>query len=153
MAFQAGAFQASAFQISAPVEVRGPFAIAVQLAGSTLIMSRVVPVIVLEVTAVTPVTIEVTPMARLYFGQRTQITATFSEDGEAFNPDEVRFTLLKPDGSLLVNPDGITSPGTGVRAYELVLNQTGTYRWRWESTGAGEESALEGSFTVPVPLT
>lgn len=92
------------------------------------------------------------------YGTRTLIRVTFTDPltGEAFDPAGVKLILKMPNAesvSFLYGPGGgdIVRDDVGKFHFSLLLTVVGVVAYRWESLAAGEESAVESSFTVTVP--
>lgn len=98
--------------------------------------------------SVTPVfTIEVS-VPTIFYGTRANIRGTFALDGSPTDPTSLRLSLIKPDGTIVVTTS-LENPDTGVFQYEVLFDQVGSWRYRFESYGEDEESAVEGIVTVP----
>jgi hypothetical protein len=89
------------------------------------------------------------------FGTRARIRVTFTDplSGAPFDPLGVKFTLKLPNAaaasSFLYTTGGqVVREDVGKYYFEQLLDFVGLVRYRWDSTAAGEESALESSFTV-----
>jgi len=101
-----------------------------------------------------PITIEVV-MAKAFLQQRIDISAAFTAVGVAFTPSAVRFTLRRPSGvevALDYPHADISNPSTGVYKYNVLLDEVGTWRYRWASLATDEEAAQEGTIVVPKVL-
>jgi hypothetical protein len=78
-------------------------------------------------------------------GDPVERTLTVQVDGVATDPTAVTFTLRSPSG-VVTTP---TPAKTAVGSYRVLLQpaEPGTWRFRWETTGAGQ-GAETGSFDV-----
>lgn len=149
MGFQGGAFQAGAFQID-PVAPPARFCSIRIVAIAIALEAR--PVIALAVAVVPILTVELSVPKIIPYRTRTNIEATFTDaDGNPIDPAIVRFSLVKPDGTVVsvTAPASITNPDAGVYRYEALLDQVGEWRYRWESADDGEESSAQDSIVVP----
>ncbi len=69
-------------------------------------------------------------------GDQPRITVRFAVNGVGTNPTAVTLTIWAPDDSSTTPSP--TSDGDGVYHYDLVLTQSGQYRFKWVGTGAVE---------------
>jgi len=76
---------------------------------------------------------------------------TFADAGVASDPDTVKFGIKDPAGNTTVYEYGVddelTKTGTGIYTISILLNQSGTWYWRWQVTGT-PTGADEGTFNV-----
>lgn len=71
----------------------------------------------------------------------------------AANPDSLSLHTEAPDGTLTtVVLASLTHGGTGAYSYDLLLDQLGTWRYRWIASGTVDGSASR-SLTVTAPQT
>jgi hypothetical protein len=149
--FQRSAFQPSAFQVPDLVTA-GPARLCTVRIAAIGIALEARPVIALAVTAVPVLSVELSVPKIIPYRTRTNIEATFTdEDGDPVDPAIVRFSLVKPDGTVIsvTSPTNITNPDVGVYRYEALIDQVGEWRYRWESVDDGEESSAQDSIVVP----
>lgn len=71
---------------------------------------------------------------------RARNTYTNPDTGAVTDPLTVQVELRKPDGTLTTYVYGtdaeLTKISVGLYQMLILLNQTGTYRWRWTATTA-----------------
>lgn len=152
MAFQGGAFQAGAFQISADVPPARFCAVRV-FTRAVSVALEVRPVISVAAAVVPVLSVELSVPKIVPYRTRANIEATFTDEaGDPVAPGIVRFSLVKPDGtvvSVTAPHASITNPSTGVYRYEALLDQVGEWRYRWESADDDEEASAQDSIVVP----
>ena len=89
-------------------------------------------------------------------GTRIKITANFSAGGVAIDPIAVKLTTrvtgARGNSSEVVRIYGVAPDliraSVGVYYLSLLTTVAGLVQYRWESTGPGQESVIEGSVTV-----
>lgn len=91
-------------------------------------------------------------MSQAFFiGTLARLKAAFTdaETGAAIDPATVTFRVRAPDGTVTdySYPADVTKTGVGAYQADVDLDQSGTWRWRVFSTGAGQ-GAQEDGFTV-----
>lgn len=86
-------------------------------------------------------------MARTHdVGDAVRLRATFRDEaGDLADPTEVALSLLLPDRST-IDPEPARE-SLGVWSVVVDVTQSGTWRYRWQATGA-VTAAEEGSFDV-----
>lgn len=94
-------------------------------------------------------------------GDRVTFAGTFADaNGAAADPTTVQFLLKSPAGveTIYTAATGLTNPAIGSYSIDITLTESGTYYWRFNGTGAVEES-IEGfckvrttHFDEPLPL-
>lgn len=85
-------------------------------------------------------------MATYDIGDVVKLTGTFRDvDGDLANPTTVTLTVLEPDGT--TSTPSASSSSTGIYTATVTIDQSGTWRYRWEGTG-DVVTAEEGSFDV-----
>lgn len=154
MAFQANAFQSDAFQITIVVPPNTPFEIVLSVSFSSVgVVVEARPVITVIPSASPLLTVSLSMPRIIPYRTRTNIDAAFTDvDGNPVDPGTVRFSIVKPDGTLLAYDDGdseIDNPEVGTFRFEVLLDQVGEWRYRWESADVGEESSAQDTITVP----
>lgn len=95
---------------------------------------------------------------KIYPGSVVRIPVAFTdENGDAVDPTTVAFRLADPCNGQATYTYGtdaeISRPSTGNYQVDIpstVLNRAGRWRFRWETTGTGTTTALEGDFLVQV---
>lgn len=91
-----------------------------------------------------------------YPGAPVRILAVFTDqNGDAVDPTTVKFRVVAPcctEYSYGYGADAeITRSSTGNYVMEIpstVITRAGRWRFRWETTGTGTTTALEGDFLV-----
>ena len=84
-------------------------------------------------------------------GDAVRLTAQFvNADGDPADPTEVTLTLQHPSGTQVIT--GPNSDGVGSYYYDLILNEAGTWMYRWAGTGA-VTTAEEGQLEVREPFS
>ncbi len=83
------------------------------------------------------------------------ITATFTDaDGIAVNPTTVTFKTMSPcrtETDYVYGTDSeVTRPATGYYIAQIQPGEAGVWFFRWETTGTGTTSAVEGRFNVQI---
>lgn len=150
--FQRSAFQPSAFQVPVAV-VEGPIFVDVRVYPATLeIALEVRPMISIAPAVRRIINVGISMPKIVPFRTRTNIEATFTDaNGDEIDPGIVRFSLVKPDGTVIATtyPASLTNPSVGVYRYAVLLDQVGEWRYRWESADDDEESSAQDSIVVP----
>lgn len=149
--FQRSAFQPSAFQVPA---LPGParFVVVRVFTRAVSVALEVRPVISVAAAVVPVLSVELSVPKIVPYRTRANIEATFTDEaGDPVDPAIVRFSLVKPDGTVIsvTSPTSITNPSTGVYRYEALLDQVGEWRYRWESADDDEEASAQDSIVVP----
>lgn len=93
---------------------------------------------------------------RIYPGGVARVTVTFTDsNGDAVDPTTVTFRLMTPchvESSYVYGTDSeLTQTATGnyqMLVPSTLLDRGGRYHYRWQTTGTGTTTALEGVFTV-----
>lgn len=84
-------------------------------------------------------------------GDVVRITGSFAQSGSAVDPSAVTLTYRTPAGALVTLTYGtdaaLERTAAGAYRVDLPVTQTGTYQYRWVSTGTGA-AAEEGRFIV-----
>ena len=85
-------------------------------------------------------------------GDLPRVKATFTDlDDTNVNPTTVSVTVLKPNGTSATYEYGtdeeVVREATGIYYIDVSVDQSGRWRYRWESTGTGQ-AAEEGTFRV-----
>ena len=86
-------------------------------------------------------------------GDLVRVSATFkdAETEDELDPTEVSLSVCTPDGEVVTyvyDTDAeVVKEDVGMYYADLDANQTGTWFYRWWSTGTGQASE-EGRFTV-----
>ena len=91
-------------------------------------------------------------MATYDKGDLVRVTGTFTNAaGTAIDPAVVKFQFITPAGVTTTYTYGtdaeVVRSATGVYYVDINASQTGTYRYRFYSTGMGQ-AAAEGNFRV-----
>lgn len=85
-------------------------------------------------------------MATHDIGDVVKLTGTFKNaSGTLTDPDTVTLTVLEPDGT--TSTPTASSSSTGIWTANVTIDQSGTWRYRFEGTGA-VVTAEEGAFDV-----
>ena len=87
-------------------------------------------------------------------GATARLTGTFRNDQNTLaNPAGVFLRLLPPNGVIAVHEYGVGATilrqSTGVYSADILLNQEGRWRYRWEAAGSNV-TAAEGVLDVEV---
>jgi hypothetical protein len=87
-------------------------------------------------------------------GATARLTGTFTDESNTpANPAGVFLRLLRPNGVITVLEYGedadLLRVSTGVYSADVVLNQEGRWRYRWEASGINQ-TAAEGTLDVEV---
>jgi hypothetical protein len=93
---------------------------------------------------------------KIYPGTVIRIPIVFSdEEGVAVDPDSVTFRLMSPcrsESSYTYGTDAeLTQTSAGNYQMDIpstVLTEGGRWFYRWQTTGVGTTTALEGNFVV-----
>jgi hypothetical protein len=85
-------------------------------------------------------------------GDLVRVTGAFKDAaGEPIDPTAVSFKLRDPTGAVTTFVYGVApalvKDSTGHYHIDVSASMSGTWRYRWESTGAGQ-AAEEGAFVV-----
>ena len=83
-------------------------------------------------------------------GDIVRLTATFTDlSGSPSDPSAIVLRIKQPDTSIVVHnfPGDISKSATGVYFYDLPINESGDYFYRYESTGT-VQAAGESLFHV-----
>jgi hypothetical protein len=85
-------------------------------------------------------------------GDLVRIDATFTVDATATDPTTVICRVKAPDGTVSAKTYGtdaevVKESTAGVYHLDIDITQRGTWRYRWEGTGAAQ-GAEEGRFDV-----
>lgn len=91
-------------------------------------------------------------MTTYALGATARLTGTFRDDQETLaNPAGVFLRLLRPNGVITDHEFGVDVDvmqlSTGIYSFDVVLNQEGRWRYRWEAAGSNV-TAAEGTFDV-----
>lgn len=95
-------------------------------------------------------------MANSYLeGQRIKCECWIREEGVLVDPTIVYFRTLDPDHNVTTHaygaaPNDVTRVGAGHYRYDLMLDDDGTWWYRWESAGT-HEGAMEARVEVADP--
>lgn len=85
-------------------------------------------------------------------GNLIRVTATFTDydSGDAVDPSDVNLSVYDGRGTVTTYTYGdsdIARSGTGVYYFDVNANSSGTWSYRWWSTGSGQ-AAVESRFEV-----
>lgn len=78
-------------------------------------------------------------------GTQVRITATFTADGTNKDPTTVTLYVQRPR-TALSTITSVTRDSQGVYHYDVVLDRSGEWLYRWAGTGA----VVAGSFDTPI---
>jgi hypothetical protein len=83
------------------------------------------------------------------YGSLVRVSCTFTDPNSTptpnapIDPDTVSLTVLKPDGTTKTTytyPADITKDSVGNYHYDISIDQSGPWTYRWWSTGNGQAS-------------
>jgi len=82
-------------------------------------------------------------------GDDIRLSVTFAVSGTPTDPTTVKLYVRDPSGNEAeyVYADDITKDDTGDYHYDVSIDESGVWRYRWEGTGTAA-GAEEGSFSV-----
>lgn len=90
---------------------------------------------------------------KIYINTELRLTVTFrDDDGTLVDPDTVVIRTMSPCGTeatyTYATDDEVQKSSTGIYTADITPDEAGRWHFRWQTTGTGKTTALEGDFIV-----